>query len=284
MASSRPLDFVREEDLPIDDEGETDEEEEGEEEQEEEFFEEEALHSIDDDGFLPPLQDFFPEENDPLAQHDNPDNEPRDDNMAFEGEVTPLEPRTAHARPGTVIYYKNRLHQKIHEHSDMTVIEWIASWVRSRMTCSESHVESFYSIAVDALPANHCCPPSWRMCKDVLGVEDFHKHVYHFCSCSLTQYDPIPVEDYHKHVDDACAQCNLSRFETDFNGRLQPRSWCFYHKPQDLHVEMTHIYQKFRHHTCEAAGVYSILFFSASAGQICSNGAGVWYFHKDSNV
>ena len=53
---------------------------------------------------------------------------------------------------------------------------------------------------------------------------------------------------------------------------------------QDLHVEMTPIYQKFRHHTCEAAGVYSILFFSASAGQICSNGAGVWYFHKDSNV
>ena len=149
------------------------------------------------------------------------------DSVPYQGPVVDID--ISNDRPGTAVFYRNRLRHPIYKGAKKTLLEWLVEKISLRIAMSRDHFDAWIASNVSDLPKQDLiCPTTWKLCVEILGVENFWDFIHHFCPCGTFRYGQIPKSQYEAHADDECSQCQQKRFARLANGKLEPKAWCFY--------------------------------------------------------
>ncbi|KAG7670264.1 hypothetical protein NADE_001865 [Nannochloris sp. 'desiccata'] len=163
----------------------------------------------DDHRHIPPPEVYF----DRLLDNEYPDLYANDDGQA--GEDT----------PGKVAYYRKRLNDPIHHATDTKLKDHLNYLAIQYIGETRDHFEKWLKILQMGFPTPNIVPTSAYVVMRLVGVRDLADHIYHFCPCGRYRYAKEPIA---KCTQAFCPKCGETRFQKDVNGRLSPRSWCFY--------------------------------------------------------
>jgi len=97
--------------------------------------------------------------------------------------------------PRTVRDYQALLHQPIHEGAAKNLLEWLIDTVELRGSMSRDTFDKSFKLHLECYVQPNICPPTWHMCKRVLGITDFDSHIHHFCPCGSTDVDAEAASD-----------------------------------------------------------------------------------------
>jgi hypothetical protein len=135
-------------------------------------------------------------------------------------------------RKRSVEWYKQRLDQPIHAHTNVKLRDWVAKrvFLRVSQNMSRDGFDKSHQAIAELLPKPNIMPTTWHVYAGIMGVEQYHRHVRHVCPCGGHVYEYIPMEEYKEHYNDTCPHpsCTHKRFATSAHGRCVPAMWVFY--------------------------------------------------------
>lgn len=113
-----------------------------------------------------------------------------------------------------------RLHQPLYLHATHSVIQAVFALVSLKIknNMSDEAFEDMLQLNKLLAPQPNKYPPSFHVCKSMLGVKPIKNYEWHTCGCHETAWDPKGPSS----PTDACLYCGEPRFKPNKRGKLIP--------------------------------------------------------------